>query len=260
MVNGLELFRDRFRAFEGAFTLIGGAACDEWFTTLGLSFRATKDLDMVLMVEAIDQRFVAALRVFVSEGGYEIRERSDGTPVLYRFAKPVDRRFPHMLELFSRSPDGLDLADGQEVIPVSLGADHHSLSAILLDDDYYRLIQTGNDLRDGLRFANTTALIPLKSKAWLDLTRRKVAGEAVDSKNITKHRNDVFRLAATLPTEPGPTLPSAITSDLASFLAALPAASEEWPSILASLKESIGAFRVESLRNAIQTYFRLPIE
>jgi hypothetical protein len=53
---------------------------------------------------------------------------------------------------------------------------------------------------------------------------------------------------------------SAITSDLASFLAALPAASEEWPSILASLKESIGTFRAESLRNAIQTYFRLPSE
>ena len=34
MVNGLELFRDRFRAFEGAFTLIGGAACDQWSSIL----------------------------------------------------------------------------------------------------------------------------------------------------------------------------------------------------------------------------------
>ena len=32
MVKGLEPFRERFREFEGAFTLIGGAACDEWFT------------------------------------------------------------------------------------------------------------------------------------------------------------------------------------------------------------------------------------
>lgn len=260
MVNGLELFRDRFGAFEGAFTLIGGAACDEWFTTQGLPFRATKDLDMVLMIEALDQRFVAALRTFVTERGYEIRERTDGTPVLYRFAKPVDRKFPHMLELFSRSPHGLDPAVGQEVIPVKIEPDHHSLSAILLDDDYYRLIQTAHDLRGGVRFANATALIPLKSKAWLDLTRRKSAGEAVDSKNITKHRNDVFRLAATLPNQPGPTLPLAITSDLAGFLAALPEACEEWPPILASLKDSIGALRAETLRNAIQTYFRLPTE
>ena len=37
MVKGLELFRERFREFEGAFTLIGGAACDEWFTAQGRS-------------------------------------------------------------------------------------------------------------------------------------------------------------------------------------------------------------------------------
>ncbi len=260
MVRGLAIFRERFRAFDGAFTLIGGAACDEWFTNQGLPFRATKDLDIVLMLEVLDPKFVAALWSFVTEGGYEIRERSDGTPMLYRFAKPASGEFPHTLELFSRSPDGLDLAEGQEVIPVRIEPDHHSLSAILLDDDYYSLIQTCHDPRDGLRVANATALIPLKSKAWLDLTRREAAGETVDSKNIMKHRNDVFRLAATLPGEPGPELPATITADLASFLAAFPVASEDWRAILASLREGIGAMRAPALRNAIQTYFRLPTE
>ena len=37
-------------------------------------------------------------------------------------------------------------------------------------------------------------LIPFKAKAWLDLTDRKTSGEHVDSKNIKKHKNDVFRL------------------------------------------------------------------
>lgn len=32
-------------------------------------------------------------------------------------------------------------------------------------------------------------------KAWLDLSERKAAGEDIDSKNIKKHKNDVFRLA-----------------------------------------------------------------
>jgi len=260
MVKGLDIFRERFRAFEGAFTLIGGAACDEWFSSQGLPFRATKDLDIVLMIEVLDPKFVAALWAFVKEGEYEVRERNDGKPVLYRFAKPVQGEFPYMLELSSRSPDGLKLGGGQEVIPVRIEPDHHSLSAILLDDAYYGLIQRGHDLRDGLRVANATALIPLKSKAWLDLTRRKTAGETVDAKNITKHQNDVFRLAATLPGEPGPELPAAITADLVSFLAAFPVSSEEWGAILASLKEGIGAMRAPTLRNAIQTYFRLPIE
>ena len=34
MVRGLDLFRQRFREYEGSFVLIGGAACDEWFTSL----------------------------------------------------------------------------------------------------------------------------------------------------------------------------------------------------------------------------------
>ena len=36
-------------------------------------------------------------------------------------------------------------------------------------------------------------LIPFKAKAWMDLTDRRAAGEHVDSKNIKKHKNDVFR-------------------------------------------------------------------
>ena len=87
MVKGLHLFRDRFRQFESSFTLIGGAACDEWFTAQGLPFRATKDLDIVLMIEVLDLAFVAAVRGFVEEGEYEIRQRSQGAPILYRFAK-----------------------------------------------------------------------------------------------------------------------------------------------------------------------------
>lgn len=40
-----------------------------------------------------------------------------------------------------------------------------------------------------------TCLIPFKMKAYLDLSMRKKNGEHVDSKNIKKHKNDVFRLA-----------------------------------------------------------------
>ncbi|MCX6840661.1 MAG: hypothetical protein NTX35_23015 [Verrucomicrobia bacterium] len=261
MVKGLDIFRERFRQFEGSFTLIGGAACVEWFTAQGLSFRATKDLDIVLMIEVIDQAFVAAMRAFVAEGKYEIRERSEGVPILYRFAKPAQEGFPYMVELFSRSPEGFDLSPDQEIIPVAVDPGQHSLSAILLDDAYYGLIQTHHDLRDGVRVANATALIPLKAYAWLNLTQRKSDGETVDAKNIDKQRADVFRLAATLPGEPGPELPSSIAEDLTTFLQAFPADSAEWTAILASLKSTLGGgLRPETLRQAIQTFFRLPVE
>lgn len=260
MVKGLDLFRERFRKFEGSFILIGGAACDEWFSSVGLEFRATKDLDIVLIIEAIDPEFVATLRAFIEEGEYEVRQCTEGTPVLYRFAKPKREEFPFMLEFFSRKPSGLDLAEGQKIVPFPTDATYRSLSAILLDDDYYTLIQLHRDVRDGIPVASATALIPLKARAWIDLNRSKRAGEVVDSRDIAKHRNDVFRLAATLPGEPGPVLPEAIIADLSQFLSAFPEDSPEWPAILSSLKTTIGdGIRPDLLRTAIQTFFRLPL-
>ncbi len=47
---------------------------------------------------------------------------------------------------------------------------------------------------DGIPVLNATCLIPFKAKAWIDLSERKAKGEHVDSKNIRKHKNDVFRL------------------------------------------------------------------
>jgi len=259
VVRGLDVFRDRFRPFERSFILIGGAACDEWFTRQGLAFRATKDLDVVLLVEVLDREFVAAMRAFIEEGGYEIRQRAEGSPFLYRFAKPRDDRFPAMIELFSRNPENFDLADGQVIIPVQVDPGQHSLSAILLDEAYYHVIRAHFEERDGLRFGTVAALIPLKAYAWLDLSARKERGENIDSRDIDKHRNDVFRLAATLPGEPGPELPQSVLDDLNRFLTVFPDESAEWPRILEALKAVFGGgLRPSELRSAIQIFFRLP--
>ena len=261
MVKGLDIFRERFSEFEGSFILIGGAACDLWFDQLRQPFRATQDLDLVLLIEVISPEFVKAMRGFITEGGYQSRQRTNGSPELYRFADPTNDSFPVEIELFSRNPTGFELAPG-EVIPVEIEPDHHSLSAILLNEDYYTLIRTHHDNRDGLEVANATSLIPLKAFAWLDLTRRKVEGEMIDSKKIKKHRNDVFLLAATLPGEPGPELPIAVTADLSRFLQSFPADSPDWTAISAALKSNpvSRGLRPTTLINAIQTYFLLTAE
>ena len=259
MVKGLELFRERFREFADSFTLIGGAACDEWFTSQGLPFRATKDLDIVLIIESLDPAFVRALRVFIGEGEYEIRQRTGGSPVLYRFAKPKQAAFPAMLELFSRKPDGLTLDRGQAIALMPAGAEQHSLSALLLNDDFYSLIQTHREIRHALPVATVTALIPLKAHAWLNLSKLKVAGAEIDSRDIAKHRNDVFRLAGTLPGVAGPALPVSIIADLTQFMEAFPVESTEWTAILTSVKDTLGGkIRPAALRSAMQTYFQLP--
>ena len=257
MVQGIETFRAAFRGFEECFVLIGGAACDEWFAGQSREFRPTKDLDLVLIIEVLDARFVATMRQFLGKGGYRIREKSTGKPELYRFAEPTNSQFPAQIELFSRSQEALDFSPG-EVVPVFVDSDHHSLSAILLQEDYYNLIRTHQDDRTGLRVANATALIPLKAYAWLDLNRRKAEGERIDSKNITKHRSDVFRLAATLPGEPGPELPLPVLNDLRRFLEAFPLDSEQWPAIRQAVKDTLGSdIRPTALLEALKLYFRI---
>ncbi|MEX1049639.1 MAG: hypothetical protein WED15_08930 [Akkermansiaceae bacterium] len=261
MVKGLDIFRDRFSEFEGSFILIGGAACDLWFDQLRQPFRATQDLDLVLLIEVLSPEFVKAMRGFITEGGYQSRQRTNGSPELYRFADPTDESFPAEIELFCRNPTGFELSPG-DVIPVKIEPDHHSLSTILLNEHYYDLIRTHNDKRDGLGVANATSLIPLKAFAWLDLTRRKAEGETIDSKKIKKHRNDVFLLAATLPGEPGPELPPSITADLARFLQSFPPDSPDWTAIIAALKSNpvSRGLPPTTLINAIQHYFRLTSE
>jgi hypothetical protein len=49
MVKGIELFASHFKGFENSYVLIGGSACDLWMQTQGLPFRATKDLDIVIV-------------------------------------------------------------------------------------------------------------------------------------------------------------------------------------------------------------------
>jgi hypothetical protein len=259
MVKGLDHFRERFRAYDDAFVLIGGAACDVWFTRQGLAFRPTQDLDIVLVIEVLDAAFVGAMRQYIAEGQYRLRHyTADGPPVLYRFAKPEDDRFPKMLELFSKKPEALDLRDDQQIVPVATGSDAHSLSAILVNADYYELIRAHAEKVDGIAFATATALIPLKARAWIDLTQRKLAGETIDADDILKHRNDVFRLAATLAATAGPALPAAIRSDLIAFLEAFPEDAAEWEAILASLKNTFGGgIAPATLRSTLNTYFLL---
>ena len=88
MVKGLEVFREHFRNFADRYVLIGGTACDIAMTGAGLPFRATKDLDIVLFVEALDSAFVRAFWEFVRTGGYEVQEKSTGEMQFYRFQKP----------------------------------------------------------------------------------------------------------------------------------------------------------------------------
>ena len=218
MVKGLEVFREHFRNFADDYVLIGGAACDIAMTSAGLPFRATKDLDIVLYLEALDAEFVRVFWEFVRAGGYEVQEKSTGEKQFYRFQKPANADYPFMLELFSRQPDVLQVAEGSHLTPLPIEEDVSSLSAILLDNDYYDFIRAGRQEIDGLPMVGAAQLIALKARAWLDLTEREKQGEKIDSKTIKKHKNDVFRLYQILDPVSEPAAPETVKKDIGEFI------------------------------------------
>ena len=59
MVKGMEVFRDKFRGFEDCYTVIGGTACDILMAEADMPFRATKDIDMILILEDRFPEFAA---------------------------------------------------------------------------------------------------------------------------------------------------------------------------------------------------------
>lgn len=224
---GLDKFRQHFAQFADQYVLIGGTATLLVLEEQDLEARATKDLDIVLCVEALDLAFVRAFWDFVRAGGYQHQQQSTGKKVFYRFAKPTAADFPFMLEIFSRQPDGVTLGEGAHLTPIPLEEDVSSLSAILLDDDYYAFLHANKQELAGVQVVNENCLIPLKARAWLDLTKRKAAGEAIDQKNINKHRSDVLRLFRVLNPALRLTLPPAIVADMAAFLEMLSALDDQ---------------------------------
>lgn len=221
MVTGIDRFREWFRGYEAQYAIIGGTACDLLMGEDGMDFRATKDIDLVLIVEAITPAFGRQFWQFIQEAGYEHRNKSTGLPQFYRFSHPSVSGYPFMIELFSRRGEAIILPDDAVLTPLPVDEDISSLSAILLDDDYYQLVRRGTVIVGGINVLDAAHLILLKAKAWLDLTQKRAAGQAVDSKNIRKHKNDVFRLSALLTQQADVVVSESVLGDLRAFLSAM---------------------------------------
>lgn len=195
MVNGLEKFKEWFKDTKEQYVIIGGTACDILMEEAGLEFRATKDIDLVIIIEALTPDFGKKLWQFIEEGCYEHRNASLQTPQFYKFSKPKSKEYPAMLELFTRKLDKINLPKNAILTPLPMEEDISSLSAILLNDDYYEFLKRGIISENDVSILNAEYLIPFKAKAWIDLTNSKNNGCLIDSKNIKKHKNDIFRLS-----------------------------------------------------------------
>ena len=170
-------------------------------------------------MEALTPEFGRVFWDFVRAGGYENRQKSNGKPQFYRFSKPKDPAYPAMLELFART--NVDLRDTDSgLAPIHIDDEVSSLSAILLDEEYYRLLVDNRASTGGIAVLSAEGLIPFKAKAWLDLSARRADGQGIDEKSVKKHRNDICRLATLLTGGERPAMSEGIRADMQRFMEA----------------------------------------
>ena len=200
MVTGLDSFISQFRDFADCYTVIGGAACDILMSEAGLEFRATKDVDMILVLEDPGRftGFAERFWEYIRQGVYTCGWKNSDAVHFYRFTDPARPEYPVQIELFSRMP-GYHLEVPSGIIPIHIDDQISSLSAILLNDEYYTFMLQGRVKENGLMILRPEYLIPFKMYAWLDLTRQKAQGQHVNDRDLRKHKLDVFRLLQILP-------------------------------------------------------------
>lgn len=218
MVKGLNRFRDFFKDFGKNYIIIGGTACDQHLEAVGLSPRSTKDIDAILIIEALTEDFVKRFWDFIREGEYKLWQSASGETQFYRFIKPENVEFPNQIELFSRIPDMISLPEDAHLTPIPVGEELSSFSAILLDDSYYHYATEHSISINELNFVDRDALIFLKAKAFLNNSIRREKGEVVRNDDIFKHLNDVYRISVTFQTTDRFDAPEVLKIDLMEFI------------------------------------------
>lgn len=94
-MRGLDIFRKRFSKYPDRYVLIGGTACDIALGAAGIAYRATRDLDIVLCIEAL--KAVAWVRQTSRRGSGEavhdndIRKHMNDIFRLYQVIRPSER-------------------------------------------------------------------------------------------------------------------------------------------------------------------------
>lgn len=250
MVHGINKIKEYFSDLSDSFVVIGGTACDLLMAGEGVEFRTTKDIDIVFLFHKPSREFGDRFIRFLNDGQYNNCERSDGKPVYYRFKDPSELTFPSIIELFS-GDTSIEIKDKVRRFRKISFTSMVSLSAILVDSNYYELIQNGVIIVQGIPVLARQYLILFKIKAFLDLSERKENGEQVDSKDIKKHRNDIFRLSQYLSEMDIVPVKPDIEDDVRKFIKAV----ETDPSI--NLKAIGSEISKEGLLNILRTIYKI---
>lgn len=196
IIQGQEKFADFFNQFPNSYVLIGGVACKLYLAHTGVASRATKDFDVILVYDKIaeSQSFSKLFYKFVQDAGYIIDRTKKNGFQHYRFQNAQDKQYPEQIELLSHADIIMDYIEQSRHMPIPTPEDLSNLSAIVLDEDYYRLVQQNHIKIKELNIASPECLVVLKAHAWLNNLHEKEKGNHCNTKDIKKHKTDTIRL------------------------------------------------------------------
>jgi hypothetical protein len=238
-MEGLNKFREAFEAYSDNYVIIGGTACEFTMTGTAVRSRATHDIDMIVIMEKMTVDFSEHFWKFIREGGYRPAKckTAKGEAPKYELYRFIDGKpgYPEMIELLSRHPDILGEPKGSTIEPLPIDEDISSLSAIIMDDDYYYFTVNHSRLTYGLRHADSAALIALKTRAYLNLLQDKANGGHVNDRDIKKHRSDVLKNVAIME-ERQVKAPASIVACVKDFVASI---RDEWDSLAVPLAKAL---------------------
>lgn len=201
-MEGEKFLTEYMQQYADDYILIGGNACVLNFENIGANFRATVDLDIVLITESTNNQFYEHLWDYILEHGYEVKvyRGSNAGGSAYRFIQPEDHRVPNVpaqIELFSRKPDYFDaaLTKRPHITPIKTGQGISNFSAILIDDDVYEFIRSSRIQLKGISTVNLECLFGLKSVAWHSNQVLFDENKIRDKNTILKHPQDMISIA-----------------------------------------------------------------
>ncbi len=112
-----------------------------------------------------------------------------------------------------------------------------------------RVVMEHRKVVNDLPLLSPAGLIALKARAWLDLSTRRERGEQVNTEDIKKHRNDVFRLGLLLASDSRFIVPQRVHGDLGRFLDAHAPTADVWREIRAAVERTA---RIDEPGEALQ--------
>ena len=208
---GLSHFQNYCKDFEEYYVVVGGFATIMLLDNeLDRHGKATFDIDLVLLTTS-STAMSNRIKEYITEGEYEIQKGDKDQYHYYRFVKPKKENFAKEIELFASNENDIKLDNNQRIIPIDPEESLYSLSAIMLDPEYFNMIKNNINRNLQAPCTNTQATIMLKMSAFYDLKNR-------NDRKWKKHRRDILKLVLLLTGEEEIKLVGRMTNDFNTFI------------------------------------------